>query len=248
MSFSVLLSSIGLVILGLLVILIRKVARIDREVWNLRGKLDDAGVSVFKQIEALGNVNAMLKLPVPLPATGGWAAAADFLLVIARHASTFRPAVIVECSCGVSTIALARCVQLSGTGHVFSLEHNPEFAQLTRDNLASQGLSEYATVMDAPLASKSHDGRSYDWYTVPEKLPKQIDLLIIDGPPASVHSMARFPAGPELFPRIRHGGAVFLDDASREGERACVAEWRTAFPEVTVEYLELQKGCICLRF
>ena len=53
----------------------------------------------------------------------------------------------------------------------------------------------------------------------------QIDLLIVDGPPWAIHPYVRGAAS-SLFPLIRPGGRVLLDDAARPGERVVARRWR----------------------
>ena len=66
------------------------------------------------------------------------------------------------------------------------------------------------------------------WYQ-PGALPDAIDLLIIDGPPWTIHPLTRGSAE-SLFARIASGGAVMLDDAARPGERLVARRWRKAWP------------------
>jgi hypothetical protein len=51
---------------------------------------------------------------------------------------------------GGSTVVLARCLALNGSGHLYSLEHLPEYTRQTKAELARHGLSECATVVEAP--------------------------------------------------------------------------------------------------
>ena len=71
-------------------------------------------------------------------------------------------------------------------------------------------------------------------------------MLIIDGPPAYLESMARYPAGPLLFNRMPAGSAVFLDDAFRSGEREIVRKWSVENPSLRVEEISCEKGLVKL--
>ena len=163
-NFFLLAISIG--VLGLYVIqalTFRKVTRIDREVWDLQKQLDRSAYVVLSQIEAANALNSLLRTTHPLPPTRGWAASPDFLLALAKHALRVKPEVMVECSSGTSTIVLARCAQINGIGHVYSLEHDEKYAQQSRNQLVEQGLSQFATVIDAPLRAQFIDGESFKW-------------------------------------------------------------------------------------
>ncbi|MBV6321860.1 class I SAM-dependent methyltransferase [Duganella violaceipulchra] len=207
---------------------------------------DQAGL--FRQLEALQGLYVELDLKHSLPPTRGWAASPDFLLEVARHARSLQQATVVECSSGISTLVLARCMQLNGGGKVYSLEHDRHFAAQTRAQLRRHGLQDWATVIDAPLTPHDIDGQAWPWYDLarlPE--PLAVDLLVIDGPPQATRPLARFPAGPLLFPRLRAGAAVFLDDAARPDEQEILQRWRQAFPELAYTQQTCEKGCAVLR-
>jgi len=216
-----------------------------------QARLDCA--ALFRQMEALQGLYIDLRLDKSLPGTRGWAASPDFLLELARHALTDRPNTIVECSSGTSTLVLARCMQLNGGGKVYSLEHEPHYARQTRWQLQRHGLSDWATVIDAPLRAQSFgtspDGAAHvqPWYDVSGLPDVAIGMLVIDGPPQSTAAQARYPAGPMLFGRLVHGAAVFLDDAARADEQQCVQRWQHEFPELELNMLQCEKGCARLR-
>lgn len=202
----------------------------------------------FRQLEALIGLRAEIEPIGILPPTRGWAASPDFLAVVATAAREYRPQCVVECSSGVSTIVLARCMQKNGSGHVYSLENDPTYADRTRDHLVRLGLAEWATVIDAPLEEQVIEQAIHRWYAK-DKLPGNmtIDMLIIDGPPADTQSLARYPAGPVLFPRLSENGRVYLDDANRQDEREIVARWLAQFATLQHANIPAEKGCVELR-
>ena len=67
------------------------------------------------------------------------------------------------------------------------------------------------------------------WYETPA-LPERIDLLLIDGPPWTIHPLTRGNAE-GLFDRIAPGGTVMLDDAARPGERIVARGWKRRWPD-----------------
>ena len=52
-----------------------------------------------------------------------------------------------------------------------------------------------------------------------------IDLLIVDGPPGSTGTRARFPAYPLLSERLAPSALILVDDLQRSDERAVVDAW-----------------------
>jgi len=205
--------------------------------------------SFFRQLEALQGLYVSLGLQRALPLTRGWAASPDFLQELAAHALDERPTCVVECSSGTSTLVLARCMQINGTGKVYSLEHDPSYAKRTRRQLELHGLSDWATVIDAPLLTQQFGTRQHPWYDSSALASIQaIDMVVIDGPPQAIGDAARYPAGPALFPRLTPGAAVFLDDAMRPGERTALQLWADEFPQLEILSLPCEKGAAVLRY
>ncbi|WP_343731638.1 class I SAM-dependent methyltransferase [Duganella sp.] len=215
--------------------------------FDLRDQSRQDNVTLFRQLEALQGLYTELDLRTSLPPTRGWAASPDFLLELARHARSAKPQTVLECSSGTSTLVLARCMQLNGAGKVFSLEHDHYYAEQTRQQLQRHGLQDWAQVLDAPLQSQALAGESWSWYEL-GALPSglAIDLLVIDGPPQTTRALARYPAGPLLFPQLTAGAHVFMDDAGRSDEQAIVARWRQEFPMLTHATRVCEKGCAVL--
>lgn len=243
--------AVGLILLVGLAVIFRSVRRGRREMTVLGEEVRKLrtveSVNLFRQIQSLMGLRELLHLTAPLPPLRGWAAAPDLLLVIARHALNTRPAVIVECSSGASTVVLAQAARQNGTGHVYSLEHDPHYAGMTRSLLADHGLQDLATVIDAPLEPVTIQGQTYNWYSDAGLAGiGPIDMVVMDGPPFYVNRLARYPAGPKLFPRLAAGAAVFMDDATREGEKKAVERWLAEFPHLSCRTIDCEAGCVSL--
>lgn len=238
---------LALVVIGVQLLMWRKIRRIDLHTWDVADRVPRAVAQCFQQLEALQGLYWDLKPALSLPPTRGWAGSPDFLRELASHVLAARPEVVVECSSGVSTVVSARCLQQLGRGHVYSLEHAPEYAQATRDLLARHGLSAWATVIDAPLIPTGTDRGSQPWYDVSGLPELPIDVLVIDGPPMDTAALARYPAGPVLFDRLSASGAVFLDDAGRPDEREIVDRWLQRHPGLELRRVPCEKGLAVLK-
>ncbi len=232
----------------LLVVVLQKVRKIRLATYTL---LDDTSntrretEALFAQIQALLALERKLGLAEALPPMRGWAGSPDFLLKVAEEALARKPRTVMECSSGVSTLVVARCLQINGAGHVYSLEHDPEFAGKTRKLLDRYGLTDWATVVDAPLQTK-HTGTP--WYAeeaIPHDLAP-IEMLIVDGPPASTAALARFPALPRLMPRMADHFIVLVDDANRDDEIEILKQWQHLFPHLQQSNAHCEKGLVLL--
>jgi predicted O-methyltransferase YrrM len=177
-----------------------------------------------------------------LPTPDGWAGSPDLLWALAEQVHRQRPRIIVEFGSGLSTLVMARMLELDVIpGRLVSFDHNEGFAELTRRRL--DALGQVAEVHAVPLEAAARWGYEGEWYATPD-LPDEIDLLVIDGPPAWLNEGSRGAAGPALFHRMAPGGIILLDDADRDGERANAERWRAEFPAIRFEMLPSHKGLL----
>jgi hypothetical protein len=203
----------------------------------------------FRQLEALQNLGAILPANDVLPATRGWAASPDLLVVLVDLVITQRPSLVVECGSGASTLWLALTMRRFGIdGRVIALDHDPVFGGKTRDFLARHDVCGLAEVRDAPLESFSLDGETYSWYArrAWEDLTG-IDLLFIDGPPATTGHQARYPALPLLGGSLSPVATAVLDDLVVPDMQEVLRLWLDRYPDFGSEILPLEKQAAVLR-
>ena len=254
-------------LLGGLLLLIRHSLDLASRIGNLAGQsertLDTVrrvGVDIekeikkeikqtFRQLEALQNLSAVLPANDVLPATRGWAASPDLLMVLVDLVITERPSLVVECGSGASTLWLALAMRrFKIDGRIIALDHDPVFGGKTRDFLARHDVRDLAEVRDAPLESFSLDGETYSWYArrAWEDLTG-IDLLFVDGPPAATGHQARYPALPLLSGSMSPVATAVLDDLVVPDMQKVLRRWLDAFPEFGSELLPLEKQAAVLR-
>jgi predicted O-methyltransferase YrrM len=203
----------------------------------------------FRQLEALQNLGAVLPANDVLPATRGWAASPDLLMVLVDLVITERPSLVVECGSGASTLWLALAMRrFEIDGQIIALDHDPVFGAKTRDLLARHNVRDLAEVRDAPLESFSLDGETYSWYArrAWEDL-KGIDLLFVDGPPATTGHQARYPALPLLSGLLSPVATAVLDDLVVPDMQKVLRLWLDAYPDFGSEILPLEKQAAVLR-
>jgi predicted O-methyltransferase YrrM len=203
----------------------------------------------FRQLEALQNLNAVLPANDVLPATRGWAASPDLLAVLVDLVVAERPSLVVECGSGASTLWLALAMRRFGIdGRIVALDHDPVFGGKTRDLLARHDVGDLAEVRDAPLESFSLDGETYSWYArrAWQDLTG-IDLLFVDGPPATTGHLARYPALPLLSGALSPVVTAVLDDLVVPDMQKVLRLWLDAYPDWGSEILPLEKQAAVLR-
>lgn len=164
------------------------------------------------------------------PLLGGWALTPSGMLDIVQTISKDSPDVVVECGSGTSTIWIALALRATGGGHVYALEHDPEFAHETRRQLSAQGLADYATVVDAPIVEQNGANGIVEWYDIRGVDDvSRIDVCVVDGPPQTLGDLRKF-ALELLSERFAVGTRIFADDVNRDSEKIMIADWAATFP------------------
>lgn len=187
----------------------------------------------------------------PMPFGGGWALTPDAAVVLAREIALNKPRIIVELGSGVSTVLIGRMLKQAGEGKLFSLDHDPNWAEETRRHIQASALQDHVVVLDAPLASQSFGDKVFNWYEIPEQLRQagNIDLIVVDGPPQSLDpsGMPRYPALPAFLKQLSPQGMIYIDDANRPQEQAMIAKWLNEFPGFESRMYETVPGTCLFR-
>jgi predicted O-methyltransferase YrrM len=201
---------------------------------------------MWPQVESLISLYRQLDGKAAFPATRVWAASPDFMLHIVEHVRRHRPKCIVECGSGTSTIVLAHLLKALGhDARIFAIENHAPTVEKVREQLRRYDLERFVTLLVVPLVEKRYDGFDFvfNWYDLDRvDLPSSVDLLIVDGPSSRVNACARYPAGPELLPKLSRDAHVFVDDADRPEEGAMIKLWRRLFPDLGIRRLPAEKG------
>lgn len=161
-----------------------------------------------------------------LPHLGSWKADSGFLHLVVDTIERERPTRVVEFGCGASSLVIAAALRKAGLPPHTGFDQHADFVDATKAWLAEHGLA--ADLRHAALVAGD------DWpglfYDLPA-LPDGIDLLVIDGPPWTLHPQTR-GAADQLFDRLAPGATVLLDDASRPGERLVARRWAKDWPDI----------------
>lgn len=141
---------------------------------------------------------------------------------------------ILECGGGISTLYIAKILKDRG-GHLYTIEHDADWAIFLEKLLVHQELTQYVSLVIAPFEDCSFSFHQDDrnlWYSLDSLKNSlhnvEIDLLIVDGPPAYDHKTmyARYPAVPFFKQYFASDYAVILDDIDRSGEKKIVNQWQ----------------------
>lgn len=184
------------------------------------------------EIEALLQIySRFTDTKLPMPSTGGWALDARSLAHLIALFEEKRPQRILEIGSGTSTIWLAYLCQSFG-GKVVTLDHLEKYLNQTRAAIRAHGLENYVDARLAPLEETWCGEASYKWYSQKALADlSNVDMVLIDGPPASTGRKARYPALPMVIERLAKDATVILDDAHRPDETDTLTQWQSEFPD-----------------
>jgi predicted O-methyltransferase YrrM len=225
---------------------------LDARNW-LHGDVSQLGIRTaddVRQLEAMLNLHAMIKVAAPLPPSRGWAASPDLLLAYVGEILSHKPDLVVECGSGLSTLWAALALEtIGGQGRVVALEHDAAYGEQTRVTLARHGVAHRADVRHAPIGEvELPGGRAQPWYDLAAAADLDgIGVLLVDGPIGALGPQARYPAMPLLRDRMAAGAVVILDDASRPEEQEVLKHWLADQPELRCQTLNLEKGAAVIR-
>ena len=202
-----------------------------------------------EQIEDFLQIIHCIDLQYPLQRLGGWAASADFMKIVYREIlaklQKKENICIVECGSGVSTVLISYLLkEKSNNATFFSLEHNIDYAMKTKNELENHKVSDYNTILFAPLIKYKIDDSVWYWYKIDELKQKvdTIDILIVDGPPMNIQSQARYPAIPILKSLLHEDAVIILDDAKRNDEQITLFRWQQELQFFDEEFIHTEKG------
>ncbi|VXA94670.1 conserved hypothetical protein [Luteimonas sp. 9C] len=186
-----------------------------------------------REVEAVLQLRQMLQVESQTPLLGGWAMDPESVYGLVQLLTERRPQRVVELGSGASTVWVAMALRRCGTGKIISYDHLPEYAEQTRQALRRAGLEDWAEVRHAPLAEVAVGTETYIWYSIEDVAgDAPIEVLMVDGPPASTGALARYPAVPRFFEALGDQSLVIVDDATRSDEKQMLERWGNEFPRL----------------
>src|SRR6056297_2312042 len=200
------------------------------------------------KIQAISEIQKLLPLRLPLRPMTGWAATPELAVTVLRQIIFNKPQTIVELGSGVTTLINGYGLEkYSPNGKLISLDHDEDYAEITRRELHQHGLSTFIDLRFAPLIDTDLNGEQFRWYDL-SGLPDdtKIDLLIVDGPPVKTIKFARYPALPLMDKYLAANCTIIIHDTNREEETGIVKRWIREFPEFEADIRYTDKGITVL--
>jgi hypothetical protein len=224
------------------------VAAVGMMIVRLLVRLKNHQRANYQNLEAQMAILNIVKPRLPLPPTRGWAASPDFLSHVVREVITGKPKVVVELGSGVSSLIVSYLLEQNQSGKLFSVDHEAWFLNHTLANLDAHGLRDWVQPVHAPLTDLKLEEGNWKWYDTQalDQIPK-IDLLIVDGPPQTIQSLARFPALAVLGKKLSTKAVVLVDDYDRADDTRMVEMWLKQLPSLSLEKFNTEKGTAILR-
>ncbi|WP_163324802.1 glycosyltransferase [Draconibacterium mangrovi] len=201
-----------------------------------------------KQQVYISKINDQLQTKIALPFHKPWAVLPDFIYNLLELIKENKPATIVECGSGLSTLVGGYLAKNKIIKQFISVEHDKQFHEATLADLKEHGLEKYVTLVHTPLKSVYIDGEEWLWYDtdIIETKINEIDILLVDGPPGQLQKNSRYPAIPLLKKYFNNSTRIILDDSNRSDEQEIINKWLVESPNLKLNQLETTKGMAVL--
>ena len=200
------------------------------------------------KIQAIGEIQKLLPLRAPLRPMTGWAATPELAVTVLRQVIFNKPQTIVELGSGITTLINGYALEkYNPDGKLISLDHDKDYAEITREEINQNGLNAFVDLSVAPLKDVKVNGEQFRWYDLsglPDKT--KIDLLVVDGPPVKTIKFARYPALPLMDKYLSENCTIIIHDTNREEETGIVSRWVKEYPEFEADIRHTDKGITVL--
>ena len=190
-----------------------------------------AARSLTRALQSAGTVD--LGRIAPPVRVGRWTLSSETLRFLIRLVEELKPRQILEFGSGLSTRVLVwACARLDEESRLTSVDHDPEFIDLTRADLPAVPGGSTPRLVLAPIVARRFVGRTQPTYALPPEAREwgPADLVLIDGPPRALGG--REGVLYQVMEFARPGTLVLLDDAGRAEERQALSRWQENLGDV----------------
>jgi hypothetical protein len=147
----------------------------------------------------------------------GYSADTSYLEAVCDWASRVHGP-ILECGSGLTTLLLG----IIACERVTTLEHMPDWKEHVQQAALERSIP--VNVLTAPLV----DYGGFHWYSLPRSLPKDIELVICDGPPGETIG-GRYGLLAIVRSLLSPNAVILMDDTERSGEQVIIERWKREF-------------------
>lgn len=224
--------------------------RTARKIQATEQRIQESEKEGFAEIEALLDLRGMFEPRAAMLPTRGWSAAPTTLLRLVQTVLNRKPALVVACGAGASSLWIGYALEKLGSGRCIVLEHDPGSVQSTREALERHGLSSVVEVRAAPLRPLEIAGDSYRWYDlVAVDELGDAGLVFVDGPTGPTgRALPRFPAVPVLKSRLdKRGALVVLADTDSLLDEQAAQRWCDEFGATVLQQSRVEPGSGAVR-
>lgn len=198
----------------------------ERDNKEIRAELDEIKATQ-EDLSALISLSQLYGKYLPWSRSALRPAAARFLvnsIVINRINS------VVEFGTGISSVLIARALELSG-GTLVTIDHDANWQSLVAEWMSAE-MKSRVTFVNAQLKENGKSASLPKWYD--ESIVKDAlrhigpaGLVVVDGPPGYRHEemLSRLPALEAVRPYLSKDSLIVLDDVDRPGEQLIANKW-----------------------
>lgn len=214
----------------------RQAKRLSTTAQGQRGAISRTQTQTLVQVESLLDLYSLVTPRTSMPSTQGWATAPSTMQALVRTVLDRKPATVVECGSGSSSVWIGYALQRNGHGRCIALEHDARYAEASRALVRSHGLEHVVDVRLAPLKEVTVGTETHLWYDTQALADlSDIGLAFVDGPPGTVGPLSRFPALPVMSKHCAPDAVFILDDAARPDEQEILRRWIADYDGVPLE-------------
>lgn len=215
---------------------------IKRELARLSPLQNDL-TNPYAQIQSNQSLVSLIHPGRPLPLLRGWAVSPDFLLEICRHSLEHKPGMIIECSSGAPTLALARYRKINGIGHVYMPGTCPRIRRTNStktEGTRTGGLGRRDRRSPDGPSGRRRASPAFPGRPIPDA--RVVRAAGDRRPPWDTAPLTRYPALPLLAEFLASSCTIFLDDANRPDEQEAVKRWMAEHPGFQLTQPLCEKG------
>jgi predicted O-methyltransferase YrrM len=158
-----------------------------------------------------------------------------------------RPSSVLEFGAGRSSLVLAHALQAIGGGRLTSIEHQPQFSELSWRQMKRYGAVDAHLVRARLALQVSRHGLLHAYAGAGDALRARgpFGLVFIDGPPGAQGRDATLLSAAQF---LAQGAIAVLDDAARPAEKTAVRRWERALDvERLYESDTIGRGLVVLK-